>query len=41
MDSVQTKTKKDTKALDQYADTKDAYVNQLYKKLRNSQKKIK
>lgn len=34
------KSKKDTKVLEQWADTKDPFVNQLYKKLRNSQKKI-
>ena len=34
------KAKKDTKVLEQWADTKDPFVNQLYKKLRNSQKKI-
>lgn len=34
------KAKKDTKVLEQWADTKDPFVNQLYKKLRNIQKKI-
>lgn len=42
MESVQTqkKSKKETKVIEQWADTKDPYVNQLYKRLRNSQKKI-
>ena len=31
--------KKDTK-IDQWAETKDAYVNALYKRLRNGQKKL-
>jgi hypothetical protein len=31
---------KDTVKIEQWADTKDPYVNQLYKKLRNNQKKM-
>lgn len=34
------KSKKDTKVLEQWADTKDPFVNQLYKRLRNAQKKL-
>ena len=37
------KQKKDTqdKKLEQWAETKDPFVNNLYKRLRNNQKKIK
>jgi hypothetical protein len=34
------KGKKDTLKVDQWADTKDPFVNQLYKRLRNNQKKL-
>lgn len=36
------KTKKDSiaKTVEQYADTKDPFVNQIYKKLRNKKKKL-
>jgi hypothetical protein len=34
------KNKKDTHKIEQWAETKDAYVNQLYKRLRNNQKKL-
>ena len=33
-------SKKQKNGLEQYADTKDAFVNALYKKLRNAQKKL-
>ena len=33
-------SKKQKKVLEQYADTKDAFVNALYKRLRNAQKKL-
>jgi gas vesicle protein len=36
----QQQSKKKNKVVDQWADTKDPFVNQLYKRLRNSQKKI-
>lgn len=32
--------KKQKKVIEQWAETKDPYVNALYKKLRNNQKKI-
>ncbi len=38
--NIQKKSKKDAKLLEQWAETKDPFVNQLYKRLRNSQKKI-
>ena len=33
-------SKKTKKVIEQWADTQDAFVNKLYKKLRNSQKKL-
>ena len=33
-------SKKQKKVLEQWAETKDPFVNALYKKLRNSQKKL-
>lgn len=33
-------SKKDTKKVEQWADTKDPFVNQFYKKLRNNQKRL-
>ena len=38
--AVSKKQKKDTLKIEQWAETKDPYVNQLYKRLRNNQKKI-
>lgn len=38
--TTQQQSKKKNKVVDQWADTKDPFVNQLYKRLRNSQKKI-
>lgn len=43
MTEVVQKTKKDihiSKVVEQYADTKDPFVNQIYKKLRNKKKKL-
>jgi hypothetical protein len=42
MTDVQPKTKRDphAAAVEQYADTKDPFVNQIYKKLRNKKKKL-
>jgi hypothetical protein len=37
---VSSVSKKQKKVLEQWADTKDAYVNALYKRLRNAQKKL-
>jgi hypothetical protein len=37
---VAKKGKKDTLKIEQWAETKDPFVNQLYKRLRNSQKKL-
>jgi len=34
------KTKSIAKAVEQYADTKDPFVNSIYKKLRNKKKKL-
>jgi hypothetical protein len=36
----QVTNKKQSKILEQYAETKDPFVNALYKKLRNCQKKL-
>lgn len=38
--NVSAVSKKQKKVIEQWADTKDSYVNALYKKLRNSQKKL-
>lgn len=43
MTESQSKSKKDiaiSKAVEQYADTKDPFVNSIYKKLRNKKKKL-
>jgi hypothetical protein len=43
MTESQQKSKKDiaiSKAVEQYADTKDPFVNSIYKKLRNKKKKL-
>ena len=42
MADIQKKTKKDTEVtkVDQWADTKDPFVNSIYKKLRNKKKKL-
>ena len=42
-DSQKIKKEKDihiSKVVEQYADTKDPFVNQIYKKLRNKKKKL-
>lgn len=42
MTDTQPKSKRDPHAavVEQYADTKDPFVNQIYKKLRNKKKKL-
>lgn len=39
-EQVSAVSKKTKKVIEQWADTQDAYVNKLYKKLRNGQKKL-